>query len=151
MFTAHSLPQRVVDAGDVYPTELADTACLVAGALGRPGPDPSGRPGYTFAYQSAGRTEEPWLGPEILAEIRRLAAGGVTELVVSPVGFIADHLEVLYDIDIEAQGVARPLGILLERPRMLDDDPHLISALAAIVERTLPPVDAAATAATAGR
>ncbi len=151
MFTAHSLPKRVVDAGDVYPSELADTARMVADALGRPGPDPVGRPGYTFAYQSAGRTDEPWLGPEILSEIRRLAVDAVTELVVSPVGFIADHLEVLYDIDIEAQAVARPLGIHLERPPMLNDDPHLISALAGIVERTLPPTDAATTAADAGR
>jgi ferrochelatase len=143
MFTAHSLPQRVVDAGDVYPDDLAATSRLVADALGRAT--------YDFAYQSAGRTDEPWLGPEILAEIRRLAAEGVTELVVSPVGFIADHLEVLYDIDIEAQGVARPLGIHLERPRMLNDDPHLVSALAGIVERTLPPVDTAPPAAAAGR
>jgi ferrochelatase len=130
MFTAHSLPQRVVAAGDTYPDELAVTARLVADLLGRDT--------YDFAYQSAGRTDEAWLGPEILAEIRRMAADGVTELVVSPVGFIADHLEVLYDIDIEAQGVARPLGIHLERPRMLDDDPLLISALAGIVGRTLP-------------
>jgi ferrochelatase len=142
MFSAHSLPQRVVDAGDTYPDELAVTARLVADLLGRDT--------YDFAYQSAGRTEEPWLGPDILAEIRRLAAEGVTELVVSPVGFIADHLEVLYDIDIEAQGVARPLGIHLERPRMLNDDPLLISALAGIVGRTLPlsePADAPAPAA----
>jgi len=144
MFTAHSLPQRVVDAGDAYPAELAVTARLVADLLGRDT--------YDFAYQSAGRTEEPWLGPEILAEIRRMAAEGVTELVVSPVGFIADHLEVLYDIDIEAQGVARPLGIHLERPRMLNDEPLLISALAAIVGRTLPrPEPAGATAPSAGR
>ncbi len=142
MFTAHSLPQRVVDAGDTYPSELADTARLVAEALGRAT--------YDFAYQSAGRTDEPWLGPEILAEIRRLGADGATELVVSPVGFIADHLEVLYDIDIEAQGVARSLGIHLERPRMLNDDPHLVSALAGIVERTLPLADAAASTPAAG-
>jgi len=142
LFTAHSLPQRVVDAGDTYPAELADTARLVADLLGRDE--------YDFAYQSAGRTDEPWLGPEILAEIRRMAAEGTTELVVSPVGFIADHLEVLYDIDIEAQGMARPLGIRLERPRMLNDDPLLISALAGIVGRTLPlpePADAPAPAA----
>jgi ferrochelatase len=143
MFTAHSLPQRVVDAGDVYPDELVATSRLVADALGREA--------YDFAYQSAGRTDEPWLGPEILAEIRRLAGDGATELVVSPVGFIADHLEVLYDIDIEAQGVAREVGIHLERPRMLDDDPHLVSALAGIVERTLPPTGAAFPAASAGR
>jgi protoporphyrin/coproporphyrin ferrochelatase len=129
MFTAHSLPQRVVDAGDPYPDELERTVALVGERLGRTD--------ATFAYQSAGRTEEPWLGPDILAEIRRLGSEGVTDLVVSPVGFIADHLEVLYDIDIEAQGVARPLGIRLERPRMLNADPHLIRALATVAERAL--------------
>ena len=130
MFSAHSLPERVVAAGDTYPDELARTAALVGERLGRTD--------YTFSYQSAGRTEEAWLGPDILAEIRRLGSEGVTELVVSPVGFIAEHLEVLYDIDIEAQGVARPLGIRLERPRMLNDDPHLVAAVANVAMRALP-------------
>ena len=137
MFTAHSLPAARRRRWRRLPGRAGAT---VAAGCGR-GCGRARR--YDFAYQSAGRTDEPWLGPEILAEIRRLAAEGVTELVVSPVGFIADHLEVLYDIDIEAQGVARPLGIRLERPRMLNDDPHLVSALAGIVERTLPPADAA--------
>jgi ferrochelatase len=122
MFTAHSLPARVVAEGDPYPDELAATAALVAGALGLLG--------YAFSYQSAGRTGEPWLGPDILAEIRRLAAEGVTELVVRPVGFVADHLEVLYDIDVEAQGVARECGLRLERARSLNTDPVFIAGLA---------------------
>jgi protoporphyrin/coproporphyrin ferrochelatase len=122
MFTAHSLPARVVSEGDPYPDELAATAALVARALGLAG--------CTFSYQSAGRTGEPWLGPDILAEIRRLAAEGVTELVVRPVGFVADHLEVLYDIDVEAQGVAREAGIRLERARSLNTDPVFIAGLA---------------------
>jgi protoporphyrin/coproporphyrin ferrochelatase len=122
MFTAHSLPARVVADGDPYPDELARTARLVAEAVGRPD--------YTFAFQSAGRTDEPWLGPEILAEIRRLAAAGVTELAVRPVGFVADHLEVLYDLDIEAQGVAREVGIHLERARSMNTDPVFIAGLA---------------------
>jgi ferrochelatase len=131
MFSAHSLPARVVSAGDRYPDELARTAALVAERLGLAS--------YTFAFQSAGRTDEPWLGPDILAEIRRLAADGVTELVVSPVGFVAQHLEVLYDIDIEARGVARAAGIRLERPRSLDDDPTFIAGLADIAGRVLQP------------
>ena len=122
MFTAHSLPARVVAEGDPYPDELDRTAALVA--------DVVGRPDYTFSFQSAGRTDEPWLGPEILAEIRRLAAEGVTELAIRPVGFVADHLEVLYDLDIEAQGVARQVGIHLERARSLNTDPVFMAGLA---------------------
>ncbi len=130
LFTAHSLPARVVAEGDAYPEELARTAALVAGRLGLAG--------YDFAYQSAGRTDEPWLGPDLLAEIRRLADAGVRELVVSPVGFVASHLEVLYDIDIEARGVAATLGVRIERPRSLDDDPVFIAGLADLVGRSLP-------------
>lgn len=134
MFTAHSLPARVVAEGDPYPDELGHTAALVAQLLGLKT--------YDFAFQSAGRTDEPWLGPEILSEIRRLAGEGVEELVISPVGFVAEHLEVLYDIDIEAQGVARPLGMRIERARSLNDDPLFISALADIVTRVSQPAAA---------
>jgi ferrochelatase len=102
MFTAHSLPARVVTEGDTYPGEVRRTAALVAGLLGTST--------YSVAFQSAGRTGEPWLGPEIRDEIRRLALAGVRDLVVCPVGFVADHLEVLYDIDIEARDVAREAG-----------------------------------------
>lgn len=130
MFTAHSLPARVVAAGDVYPTELAETASLVASELGLDG--------YEFAFQSAGRTDEPWLGPDLLTEIRRLGDAGVRELVVSPVGFVAEHLEVLYDIDIEAQAVARAAGVRIERARSLNDDPTFIGGLADVVARALP-------------
>ncbi len=124
MFTAHSLPARVLADGDPYSAELAATAALVAERLGIDG--------YTFSYQSAGRTGEPWLGPDILDEIRRLAAEGVKGLVIRPVGFVADHLEVLYDIDIEAQGVARGAGIRLERARSMNTDPLFIAGLADI-------------------
>lgn len=136
MFTAHSLPARVVAEGDPYPAELARTAALVAARLGITD--------YEFAFQSAGRTEEPWLGPDILLEIRRLAAEGVPGLVIRPVGFVADHLEVLYDIDIEAQGVARPLGIRLERARSMNTDPTFIAALADLAVEALRPEPAAA-------
>jgi ferrochelatase len=135
MFTAHSLPARVVAEGDPYPDELARTAALVAEQLGLAT--------YDFAFQSAGRTGEPWLGPDILEEIRRLGREGVRELVVRPVGFVADHLEVLYDIDIEAQGVAREAGIRLERARSMNDDPTFIAGLADLAETAL----AASTAA----
>ena len=132
MFTAHSLPARVVAEGDPYPYELAQTTALVAQRVGLSD--------YDFCFQSAGRTDEPWLGPEILAEIRRLAGEGVSELVVSPVGFVAEHLEVLYDIDIQAREVARPLGVHIERARSLNDDPVFIAGLADIVTRVMAPV-----------
>jgi ferrochelatase len=129
MFTAHSLPARVVAEGDPYPDQLAETAALVAGQLGLSE--------YAFAFQSAGRTGEAWLGPDILEEIRRLAGTGVTELVVRPVGFVADHLEVLYDIDIEAQAVAREVGIRLERARSMNDDPTFVAGLADVAAAAL--------------
>lgn len=126
VFTAHSLPARIVGEGDPYPVELARTAALVAGRLGLPG--------YDFAYQSAGRTHEPWLGPDLRDEIRRLAAEGVRELVVCPVGFVADHLEVLYDIDMEAQAVAAEVGVHLERARSMNSDAVFIAGIADLVE-----------------
>jgi protoporphyrin/coproporphyrin ferrochelatase len=129
MFTAHSLPARVLAQGDPYPDELAATARLVAAAIGIER--------YEFAFQSAGRTGEPWLGPDILDEIRRLAADGVTELAIRPVGFVADHLEVLYDIDIEAQAVAREAGIHLERARSMNTDPTFIAGLADVASAAL--------------
>ena len=124
IFTAHSLPARVVTEGDRYPDEIAATARLVADRLGLDR--------YGQAFQSAGRTGEPWLGPDLRDELRRLAGEGVHEVVVSPVGFVAEHLEVLYDIDIEAQAVARELGMRLERARSMNTDERFISALADI-------------------
>jgi protoporphyrin/coproporphyrin ferrochelatase len=129
MFTAHSLPARVVAEGDPYPQELAGTAALVADRLGLAS--------YDFAFQSAGRTGDPWLGPDILDEIRRLASERVRGLVIRPVGFVADHLEVLYDIDIEAQAVAREAGIRLERARSMNTDPIFIAGLADVAEAAL--------------
>jgi protoporphyrin/coproporphyrin ferrochelatase len=129
MFTAHSLPARVLAEGDPYPDELAATSRLVAAALGLDR--------YEFAFQSAGRTGEPWLGPDLLDEIRRLSGEGVTEVVIRPVGFVADHLEVLYDIDIEAQAVAREVGMRIERARSLNTDPVFIAGIADITQEAL--------------
>ncbi|HEX5828120.1 MAG TPA: ferrochelatase, partial [Candidatus Limnocylindrales bacterium] len=124
---------RVLADGDPYPAELAHTADLVAEALGLPDER------RTFSFQSAGRTGEEWLGPDILEELRRLGAEGVRELVIRPVGFVADHLEVLYDIDIEAQGVARQAGIRLERARSMNTDPVFIAGLADVAQAALAP------------
>ena len=122
LFTAHSLPERIAHGGDPYAREVGATAALVAERLGLTRCD--------VAFQSAGRTGEAWIGPELGAEIRRLAAAGRREIVVCPVGFVADHLEVLYDVDIEAQAIARELGVRLERARAMNDDPTFIAALA---------------------
>jgi ferrochelatase len=129
IFTAHSLPARVVAEGDVYPDEVRHTAELVAGQLGLSS--------FEQAFQSAGRTGEPWLGPELLATLRRLAADGAHDVLVAPVGFVADHLEVLYDIDIEAKAEAERLGMHLERPRSMNDDPTFIAGLADVATAAL--------------
>lgn len=130
VFTAHSLPQRVLAAGDPYSGEVNRTATLVAARLGL------GR--FEFAYQSAGRTDDVWLGPDLRDVIRRLAAEGLRELVVCPVGFVAEHLEVLYDIDIEARAVAESVGVRMERAPAMNDDPTFIGGLADLVMRMLP-------------
>jgi ferrochelatase len=126
LFTAHSLPQRIIDAGDPYPQELHATASAVAQQLNlSEGAD------WGIAWQSAGRTPEPWIGPDILAVLQEIAdtksADGV---VVSACGFVADHLEVLYDLDIEAQHLADNLGLAFARTACVNDDAEVMAALA---------------------
>lgn len=128
-FTAHSLPERASGGTDRYAREVAATAALVA--------ERCGLERCGVAFQSAGRTADRWIGPDLGAEIGRVAATGVREVVVSPVGFVADHLEVLYDIDIEARRVATGLGVRLERARSLNDDPTFIAALADVATAAL--------------
>ena len=125
VFSAHSLPERILERGDDYPDQLVDSATRAA-AL-------AGVERFTTAWQSAGRTADPWIGPDILAVLRDLRASGVTDVVSCPIGFVADHLEVLYDIDIEAQGVAREIGLNLVRTASLNDDPAFTSILADVV------------------
>lgn len=125
VFTAHSLPARIVDAGDPYPAQLEATAAAVAAA--------AGVGGWRTAWQSAGRTPEPWLGPDLRDVIRELAAGGYEAVVVCPAGFTSDHLEVLYDVDIEAAAVAREVGMSLRRTASLDDEPRIAAGLADLV------------------
>jgi len=129
LFTAHSLPARVAGGSDPYAREVAATAALVAERLEL---DHCG-----VAFQSAGRTGDRWIGPDLRDEIRRLAAEGTHEIVVCPVGFVADHLEVLYDIEVEARAVARDAGVRLERARSLNDDPTFIACLADVAGRAL--------------
>lgn len=129
VFSAHSLPERIVGLGDPYPDLLRETARLVAARLGWSS--------WSFAFQSAGRTGDTWLGPDLLAELERLAAAGVRTVVVASVGFVASNLELLYDIDIEARARAGELGMTLVRAAALDDHPRFIGALADIVERAV--------------
>jgi ferrochelatase len=136
VFTAHSLPLKIQDVGDPYRELLFETAGLVAESAGLPAR--SVAPGaWSFAFQSAGRTADPWLGPDLTDHLRELSAAGVTQVVVCPVGFVSDHLEVLYDIDIEARQVADELGMQLERARSMNDDPTFIAAIADVLQRRL--------------
>lgn len=129
VFTAHSLPELIVERGDPYPAQLRETAGLVANRLGLV----SDR--WMFSFQSAAQTGTPWLGPQIEALVPELALAGEMNLVVAPVGFIADHVEVLYDLDIGVQAIARSAGVRVERTPMLNDSPPLIAALADLVQR----------------
>ena len=129
VFSAHSLPLRVVEGGDPYPEELRATGAAVAAQLRLPH--------WMIGWQSAGRTADPWLGPDILDVLRSLAEEGRKAVVISSCGFVADHLEVLYDIDIEARALADELGIELRRTRSPNDDPDFLDAVAAVVRRRL--------------
>lgn len=125
IFSAHSLPERIVAERDPYPQQLRETAEAVAAKtrLER----------FTTGWQSAGRTPEPWLGPPLEEVVAKAAADGHTGVVVCPCGFTADHLEVLYDVDIEAKGAAESAGIPLVRTRSMNAEPDFIAAVAAVV------------------
>jgi ferrochelatase len=125
VFTAHSLPARILAEGDPYRDQLLETSRLVA--------DKADIGNWSFAFQSASATGEPWLGPDILEELDRLHAEGVRKVFVAPIGFVSDHLEILWDIDVEAREKAAELGLDLDRMESLNDDPAFIAALAALV------------------
>jgi ferrochelatase len=122
LFTAHSLPIRILESGDTYPDQLADSAQRIASL--------AGLSRYEVAWQSAGRTAEPWIGPDILEVIAGLPARGEQAVVICPVGFVADHLEVLFDVDIDAQRVAGEVGVSLARTTSLNADPAFTDILA---------------------
>jgi len=126
LFTAHSLPQRIIDGGDPYPDELRSTAVAVAKQL-----DLTEGSQWGIAWQSAGRTPEPWIGPDILLAIDEIAASkNYDGVVVSACGFVADHLEVLYDLDIEASKHSAKLGLAFARTQCVNDDSIVMAALA---------------------
>lgn len=132
LFTAHSLPERVKDVGDPsYPAQVRATAEGVAHRLNLDA--------WQIAYQSAGRTPEPWLGPDLVEKLSELASDGCQRVLVIPVGFVCDHSEILFDIDIQAQEAAKKLGIELVRSGSLNSSPKLIQALADLVLSGLEP------------
>ena len=124
LFTAHSLPERILATGDPYPDELRASAAAVA--------QRAGLAAWGFAYQSAGATPEPWLGPEAGAVMTELAGQGRRAFLIVPIGFVSDHVEVLYDVDVMYRELAARLGVRLERTTSLNDDPLLVGALAEI-------------------
>lgn len=127
VFTAHSLPEKILSAGDPYTEQLQETADAVALE--------GGFTSYRVGWQSAGRTADPWIGPDILDVLDEEAEAGTRAMVVCPCGFVADHLEVLYDVDIEAKDKAEGLGIELRRTRSPNDDPGFLDAVAEVVGR----------------
>jgi ferrochelatase len=129
VFTAHSLPARILESGDPYRDQLLETSRLVAEA--------AGLTEWSFSFQSESPTGEPWLGPDILDHLEALRRQGVERVLVCPVGFVSDHLEIRWDLDVEAQEKAAELGLHLERIEMPNADPAFVRTLAGIVERAL--------------
>ncbi len=128
IFTAHSLPERILEWDDPYPRELRETVAALTERL-------PGQP-ITFAYQSAAMTPDPWLGPDTGEIIAQMAATGERYLLIAPIGFVCEHVEILYDIDIEFARQAGALGLRMERIEMLNDHPALIAGLAGLVRQT---------------
>jgi len=122
VFTAHSVQRRAIEQGDPYPEQLRETCTLLAARVGLPR--------WELAFQSAGRTADPWMGPDILDVIARLADAGERSVVVQAIGFVADHLEILYDLDLEARRVAESRGLSFTRAEMPNLAPRFIDALA---------------------
>lgn len=126
LFSAHSLPEKILEIKDPYPEQLLETSRVIAEQVGTSN--------WQFAWQSAGQTAMPWLGPDILDVLASIhKEENVQNVLVCPIGFVSDHLEVLYDIDIECQNVAKELGMHLERTKSLNTDPLYIDTLADVV------------------
>ncbi len=133
IFSAHSLPQRILDWSDPYPDELRET---VDGVMQRLGPHP-----HEFAFQSAAISNEPWLGPDVGTVLDRLASEGRRHALIAPIGFVVEHVEILYDIDVVYQQQAAGLGLHLERIEMLGAAPGLMAGLAELVRGTAREMD----------
>jgi len=129
VFTAHSLPARILEQRDPYKEQLLETSRLVA--------ESAGLGEWSFSFQSESPTGEPWLGPDILDHLGSLHRQGVERVLVCPVGFVSDHLEIRWDLDVEAREKAVELGMQLERIEMPNADPAFVRTLAGIVKRAL--------------
>jgi ferrochelatase len=129
IFTAHSLPERILRDGDPYREQVLETARLVA--------ERAGITRWSFAFQSASATGEAWLGPDILEELAALSAKGVRSVLACPVGFVSDHLEILWDLDVEARERAAAIGLRFDRIESLNDDPGFVRALGLLVRERL--------------
>jgi protoporphyrin/coproporphyrin ferrochelatase len=129
VFTAHSLPARILDEGDPYRDQLLETSRLVA--------EEAGVAEWTFSFQSASPTGEPWLGPDILDHLTELHGGGIDDVLICPIGFVSDHLEIRWDLDTEARELAQELGMRVDRIEMPNSDPGFVAVLAEIVRRAL--------------
>jgi ferrochelatase len=129
VFTAHSLPVSTIEKGDRYVQEVEATARAVA--------ERAGIAKYDHAYQSAGRTPEPWIGPDLGDLIQDLSRSGIRKVLVAPIGFVCDHTEILFDVDIQAAGLARTVETTLRRTESLNTLATFISALEDIVRRRL--------------
>jgi ferrochelatase len=127
VFTAHSLPARILDDGDPYRDELLESSRLAA--------ERADAREWTFAFQSESPTGEPWLGPDVVEHLNELAACDVRDVVLCPIGFVADHLEIRWDLDVEAAGRAGELGVRLERIELPNADPAFVRVLAGLVRR----------------
>lgn len=131
VFTAHSLPERILSWGDPYPQELQETCQLLVRQLGLTH--------WRFAYQSAGHTQERWLGPDVKETLLQLIEEQHQQVVICPVGFVSDHLEVLYDIGVECAELAQSKGTRIIRTESLNASPAFIEVLAALVQEQLVP------------
>ena len=129
IFTAHSLPARILDQGDPYKEQLLETSRLVA--------ERASLESWSFAFQSASATGEPWLGPDILDELVALHARAVERVLACPIGFVSDHLEILWDLDVEGRERAAELGLDFDRIESLNDDPELVRGLAELVREAV--------------
>jgi len=133
LFTAHSLPERILAEGDPYVAQLEQTVAALAVRF----PENP----HSFAYQSAAMTPDPWLGPDAGAVLESIAASGGRDVLIAPIGFTSEHVEILYDIDIEYAARAREFGLDLRRIRMLNDDPRVMAGLARRVVEELSTAD----------
>jgi ferrochelatase len=130
VFTGHSLPARILDEGDPYRDELLESSRLVA--------ERAQISSWSFSFQSESPTGEPWLGPDICDHLGELHERAVNDVLLCPIGFVADHLEIRWDLDVEAAERAAELGLHLSRVEMPNADPAFIGVLAGLVRHALP-------------